>query len=71
VGGRPLRGVIGWVFGETGAEGLRLDVLPTNARARRAYAREGFEDDGEAVIHGLPHILMSITRTRWTELRGR
>ena len=70
VGGRLLRGVMDWVFRETAAEGLRLDVLPANARARRAYAREGFEDDGEAVIHGLPHVLMSIPRARWAALRG-
>ena len=71
VGGRLLCGVMDWVFRETAAEGLRLDVLPHNARARRAYAREGFSDDGEAEIHGQPHVLMSIPRARWAELRGR
>jgi RimJ/RimL family protein N-acetyltransferase len=70
VGGRLLQGVMDWVFHETAAEALRLDVLPENARARRAYGREGFRDDGEAVIHGLPHILMSIPRGRWTALRA-
>ena len=70
VGGRLLIGVMDWVFSETSAQGLRLDVLPTNARARRAYGREGFKDDGEAQIHGLRHILMSIPRTRWAALRG-
>jgi predicted GNAT family N-acyltransferase len=70
VGGRLLQGVMDWVFRETPAEGLRLDVVPANARARRAYAREGFAEDGEAVIHGVPHILMSIPRARWAELRA-
>lgn len=69
-GGVLLRGVMDWVFGETDAEGLRLDVLPHNARARRAYGREGFTAYGDAVIHGAPHILMSISRTHWKELRG-
>jgi RimJ/RimL family protein N-acetyltransferase len=69
-GGILLRGVIDWVFGETDAEGLRLDVLPHNARAQRAYGREGLEAYGDAVIHGAPHILMSIPRDRWAELRG-
>jgi RimJ/RimL family protein N-acetyltransferase len=70
-GGVLLRGVQDWVFTETAARGLRLDVLPANARARRAYTREGFSDYGDAVIHGQPHILMSIPRERWTALRGR
>ena len=71
VGTRLLRVVMDWVFDQTRAEALRLDVLPANARARRVYAREGFGEDGPAVIHGLPHILMSIPRSRWAELRGR
>jgi RimJ/RimL family protein N-acetyltransferase len=70
VGGKLLRALIDWVFQETPAAALRLDVLPANARARRAYAREGFTEYGEAEIHGLPHILMSIARTRWAELRA-
>jgi RimJ/RimL family protein N-acetyltransferase len=70
VGGRLLRSLMDWVFDETLAEGLRLDVLPANARARRAYSREGFTEYGEADIHGLPHILMSIPRARWAELRA-
>lgn len=69
-GGVLLRGVLDWVFGETRAEGLRLDVLPANARAQRAYAREGFTDYGAADIHGVPHILMSIPRARWATMRG-
>jgi RimJ/RimL family protein N-acetyltransferase len=68
-GGRLVRGVMDWVFQTTPAEGLRLDVLPANARARRTYAREGFTEDGPAVIHGLPHILMSVPRRRWAERR--
>jgi RimJ/RimL family protein N-acetyltransferase len=71
VGTRLVRGVMDWVFETTPAEGLRLDVLPANGRARRVYSREGFSEDGPAVIHGLPHILMSVPRSRWAELRGR
>jgi RimJ/RimL family protein N-acetyltransferase len=70
LGTRLLHGAMDWVFDETAAEGLRLDVLPQNARARRVYAREGFGEDGPAVIHGLPHILMSIPRERWAQLRA-
>ena len=71
VGGQLVRGVMDWVFEQTPAEAVRLDVIPDNARARRAYSREGFEDYGTAVIHGQPHILMSVPRARWAELRGR
>jgi len=70
VGGRLLRALMDWVFETTPAEGLRLDVLPANARARRAYSREGFTEYGEAEIHGLPHILMSVSRARWVEMRA-
>ena len=70
VGGRLLRGIMDWVFETTPAEALRLDVLPHNAPARRAYAREGFEETGEAVMHDLPHILMTIPRSRWAALRA-
>ena len=70
MGGRLLRGLMDWVFEETPAEGLRLDVLPANARARRAYAREGFTEYGAADIHGLPHVLMSIPRSRWAQMRS-
>jgi hypothetical protein len=70
VGGQLIRGVMDWVFEQTPAQAMRLDVIPENARARRAYAREGFRDYESAVIHGVPHILMSVARSRWAELRA-
>jgi hypothetical protein len=71
VGGRLVRGAMDWVFGETAAEALHLDVYPHNARARRVYAREGLVECGEAVIHGEPHVLMSISREAWMALPAR
>jgi RimJ/RimL family protein N-acetyltransferase len=69
-GGRLVRGAMDWVFETTPARGLRLDVLPHNGRARRVYAREGFLEDGPDVIEGVPHILMSVARGRWADLRS-
>ncbi len=66
VGTRLVRGVMDWVFAETAAEALRLDVALGNPRAKHVYAREGFEDyDVDEV-----HYFMRIPRTRWRALRG-
>ena len=66
VGTRLVRGVVDWVFAQTPAEGLKLDVALGNARARHVYAREGFEAyDADAV-----HDFMRIPRARWEALRA-
>jgi len=42
-------------FGELGAHRLWLDVFPENERARRAYLKAGFKEEGllrEAYLHG-------------------
>jgi GNAT superfamily N-acetyltransferase len=37
-----LRSVMDWVFANTAADALELDVRQTNRRARHVYEREGF-----------------------------
>lgn len=66
VGTRLVRGVMDWVFAETSAEAMRLDVALGNLRARHVYAREGFEDyDVDDV-----HYFMRVPRARWRALRA-
>lgn len=61
-----LRQVMDWVFQETPAEALKLDVALGNARAKHVYEREGFAQyDVDEV-----HYFLRIPRERWTELRG-
>lgn len=66
VGTRLVRGVMDWVFAETPAEGLRLEVALDNPRAKHVYAREGFEEHGADAVH----YFMRIPRARWRALRG-
>ena len=67
-----LRAVIVWVFTQTSAHRLWLDVLVDNARARHVYASHGFADEG--TMRGafkLPDatridlVLMSLVRPEW------
>jgi len=46
IGGRFLRTVVRWVFTETGAYRLWLDVLADNTRARHVYLLHGFVEEG-------------------------
>ena len=66
VGTRLLRAVLDWVFAETPAEAMRLDVEKQNRRAQRVYLREGWLLDGD---DGERHLLMRIPRERWAALR--
>ena len=66
LGTRLLRSVMDWVFENTSAEGLKLDVALGNPRAKHVYEREGFVEYGEDEVH----YLMSIPRARWAGLRG-
>lgn len=66
VGTRLVRGAMDWVFAETSAEGLRLDVALGNPRARHVYEREGFEVYDEDEIH----YFLRVSRGRWRALRG-
>jgi RimJ/RimL family protein N-acetyltransferase len=69
--------VVRWVFTETGAYRLWLDVLADNARARHVYGAHGFVEEGllrEA--YELPDcridlILMSLLRPDWLKRAGR
>jgi diamine N-acetyltransferase len=72
-----LPALIDWVFDTLDAASLDLNVFTHNARAQRAYLREGFEDrglvgdpvqapDGQMVRRHW----MVITRERWRSLRG-
>jgi len=66
VGTRLVRGVMDWVFAETSAEAMRLDVAVGNPRGKHVYAREGFEQyDTDGV-----HDFMRVPRERWRALRG-
>lgn len=65
IGTRLLRDVMDWVFDNTAAIRLDLNVRETNPRARGIYFREGFEDVGFADDHHK----MAIPRERWASLR--
>lgn len=61
-----LRGIMDWVFEQTPAEALKLDVALGNPRAKHVYEREGFETyDADDV-----HYFLKIPRARWADLRG-
>lgn len=68
LGGRILREIMDWVFETTPAEAFWLDVHVDNARARRAYEREGLTPDGQV---DEVHQRMTIPRARWMELSRR
>lgn len=62
-----LRAAMDWVFTQTPAQALKLDVHLQNDRARHVYEREGFTRyDTDAVHH-----FLSIPRARWATLRNR
>lgn len=65
-GTRLLRQVMDWVFEQTPAEALELDVALANTRAQAVYAREGFEPfkPSDEVHH-----FLSIPRARWAAMR--
>lgn len=62
-----LRAAMDWVFEQTSAQALKLDVHVGNDRARHVYEREGFSRyDADTV-----HIFLSIPRSRWAGRRAR
>ena len=67
VGTVLLRGVMDWVFENTAATALTLDVMKTNPRARHVYEREGFAYDRSDEVHDY----LAISRRGWATLRGR
>ena len=75
VGGHFLRLLVDGVFRSIDHHRLWLDVFTYNERARRAYRRVGFREDG--VLRGayrLPdgrvadRVIMSVLRSEWTFL---
>lgn len=46
LGAELLGAVLAFAFGEAGVHRIQLRVYPENARARRAYARAGFTEEG-------------------------
>jgi RimJ/RimL family protein N-acetyltransferase len=66
-GAALLRAIMDWVFENTPARALKLDVALGNPRAKHVYAREGFEQyDVDDV-----HYFMRIARERWAAARRR
>ena len=66
IGSRLVALVMDWVFQETDAQALRLDVALNNPRGRFVYERQGFaEYDADPVHH-----FLRIPRSRWRALRG-
>ena len=72
IGSKFLDMVVRWVFTETGAYRLWLDVLADNARARHVYGAHGFVEEGLLRdAYKLPDesridlILMSLLRPDW------
>lgn len=66
VGSWLVRTVMDWVFAESGAEALKLDVALNNPRGRFVYERQGFEQYDEDDVH----YYLRILRERWRALRG-
>ena len=66
VGSWLVRTVMDWVFAETPAETLKLDVARNNPRGRFVYERQGFEAYDEDDIHHF----MRVPRERWRAMRG-
>ena len=62
VGGRLLHAAVDWAFAQGPYSGVRLQVRDVNARARRAYEREGFaftgNDEGD-------HLEMLAAHAAW------
>ncbi len=76
VGRKVLDLVIHWIFMETSAHRLWLDVLADNARARHVYQTSGFTEEG--VMRNayklsdesrIDLVLMSLLRPDWTATR--
>lgn len=72
VGGAFLKLLLAWVFESTPAARLWLDVFSDNERARRAYRRAGFTEDGvlrQAYVlpsgERVDRVLMSVLRSEW------
>lgn len=71
--GQPFLGSIQrWVFEQTGAERLWLDVFTYNERARHVYRKAGFSEDGLLrQAYALPtgvradRVIMSVLRREW------
>ena len=71
-GSALLTEVVRWVFSHSTDERVWLDVFVHNERARRAYARVGFRDDGLLrQAYRMPdgsladRVIMSILRREW------
>lgn len=78
LGSRFLSMVVRWVFTETDANRLRLDVLADNARARHVYRSHGFVEEGRLrsaykLSDGcrIDLVLMSLLRADWLQLAAR
>ena len=63
-----VRDVMDWVFDNSHALALHLDVHVDNARAHHVYRREGFVELGR---FSELHRLMEISRKGWEARRGR
>jgi ribosomal protein S18 acetylase RimI-like enzyme len=77
VGSRFLGSVVRWVFTETGAHRLWLEVLADNARARHVYGLHGFAEEGRLhAAFALPDgnridlVVMSLQRPDWLRRAG-
>jgi RimJ/RimL family protein N-acetyltransferase len=73
-GSRFVGMIVRWVFTETSAYRLWLDVLANNARARHVYLTHGFVEEGLLrAAYKLPDesridlILMSLLRPDWLQ----
>jgi RimJ/RimL family protein N-acetyltransferase len=76
VGRRVFDLVVDWIFTQTPAYRLWLDVLADNARARHVYRTSGFAEEGVMRdAYKLPDesridlVLMSLLRPDWTARR--
>ncbi len=73
LGALVLRALMDWVFVTLPTDRLWLDVFTHNERARRAYRRAGFTEDGLLrAAYRLPdgatadRVIMSVLRSEWS-----
>ena len=66
VGSWLVGAVMDWVFAETAAEALKLDVALNNPRGKHVYERQGFSQYDQDDVH----YFMRVPRDHWRALRG-
>ncbi|MFN2544360.1 MAG: GNAT family N-acetyltransferase [Actinomycetota bacterium] len=57
--------LVGWLFGDVGAERVQGGTTPHNLAMRRTFERLGFEVERPIDVFGQRHLLYAVDRERW------